>query len=65
MMNEVCKACIFWHEAATLKAASGEHLGWCRASSPVALKIDGRIVTRWPMTKESDGCGDHMALSAD
>lgn len=55
--RQLCEGCRFWerHE----KHANG-YYGFCRRHAPPAVTIAtaGEFEARWPMTHESEWCGD-------
>jgi len=63
-MNEICKNCKWWER-------KHSHEGECRRHSPVVIQVETpaskktthyqtniHLVTRWPSTLFSQGCGD-------
>ena len=56
-----CTTCHWWKDT-IVYAADGAKLGQCRRRAPVAMEINGRAATRYPMVREDDMCGDHAAV---
>lgn len=60
-----CVTCDWWvkqdiafHSRAGADAISGQ----CRKREPVSHVADGKILTRWPLTRDTEFCGRHSDL---
>lgn len=56
-----CASCFFWLLQVEINSDLGR-LGQCRRHAPTFVLIDGKGRTRWPLTLDSDVCGDHAIL---
>lgn len=59
MLKPNCKTCVFWDYQAGLWPRDGADMGQCRINAPVSLVVNDKLVTRWPLTAETDYCGQH------
>lgn len=60
MTRPPCVSCIWWLLQPDIRTKSDLRLGQCRAESPRSMqRADGQMLTRWPLTIETDFCGDH------
>jgi len=62
--HRLCKNCCYWQRTVAEDIQEGtlqETLGICRLIPPAVLESG----TRWPMTKESDWCGEFDHLGPD
>jgi hypothetical protein len=56
--GETCTSCVFW-TFAPFASNSSVRLGLCQRHAPSSAIVDGKLRTRWPLTKDDDWCGDH------
>lgn len=64
----ICATCDWWvkqdlqfHARTSPSAVSGQ----CRINPPSALSIDGKVLTRWPLTADTEFCGKHPEFGVE
>ena len=57
--NVACEQCIYWERLDA--SAVAEDYGFCRRYAPPAVTISkaAEFEARWPLTHESEWCGEH------
>lgn len=61
-----CATCEWWvKQDYAFHSRSGGLSGQCRASPPLALVADGKVISRWPLTADAEFCGKHTGLAAE
>ena len=50
-LNPKCESCIFWQR-------KSDEIGECRFRAPMVYSVEPGALARWPLTNESDWCGD-------
>ena len=58
-----CTSCHWWNYSG-LMSNEGARLGKCQRHAPVAMSLNGKAQTRWPLSREDDRCGDHIEHDA-
>lgn len=64
----ICATCEWWvkqdlqfHSRTSPSAVSGQ----CRIKPPSALAVDGKVLTRWPLTADTEFCGAHPEFEVE
>lgn len=59
-----CVTCAFWLEGNLTTRDGMVSLGSCRRNAPIIfIGPEAKPMTRWPLTKENDACGEHSTLT--
>ena len=58
-MKAHCEACIYWeYDGISGRTADTSGQGWCRRNPPVVVTPKEGWDTVWPLTFDSDWCGE-------
>lgn len=60
-----CVTCDWWvQQDRPLRTMHGDYAicGQCRKDSPIVANVDGKVISRWPLTRDTEFCGRHSDL---
>ena len=64
-MTTECARCVYWNHIEDMPHTGG--FGFCRRHAPLAVTVakPDEFEARWPVTCESDWCGEHHRMAPE